>query len=176
MSSSNPVDSQQLQQYYSAHHGWVHAWLKRRLGNTHDAADLAQDVFVRLLVKPRRFDSDHHARAYLHAMSRHVCIDFWRRRELERAWQEVLASRPEAWAPSEEHQAIILETLQQVYAMLARLPEKVARCFVLVQVQGMNYREAAQVLGVTERSVTSYMAKAMFQCLLLEAELDQSLV
>jgi RNA polymerase sigma-70 factor (ECF subfamily) len=40
----------------------------------------------------------------------------------------------------------------------------------------MNYREAAQVLGVTERSVTTYMAKAMFQCLLLEAELDQSLV
>lgn len=176
MSSSNPVAPQQLHQYYSAHHGWVHAWLKRRLGNTHDAADLAHDVFVRLLTKPQRFDSDNHARAYLHVMSRHVCIDFWRRRELERAWQEVLGSRPEAFAPSEEHQAIILETLHQVHAMLARLPEKVARCFVLVQVQGMNYREAAQVLGVTERSVTSYMAKAMFQCLLLEAELDQALL
>lgn len=176
MPPSNPVDPHPLEQYYSAHHSWVHAWLKRRLGDTHDAADLAHDVFVRLLVKPRQFDSDNHARAYLHSISRHVCIDFWRRRELERAWQAVLASRPEAWAPSEEHQAIIVETLQQVYAMLARLPEKVARCFVLVQVQGMNYREAAQRLGVTERSVTSYMAKAMFHCLLLEAELDQALI
>jgi RNA polymerase sigma-70 factor (ECF subfamily) len=176
MSPSEPLDSQQLQRYYTEHHSWVHAWLKQRLGNTHDAADLAHDVFVRLLVKPRRFDSDNHARAYLHTMSRHVCVDFWRRRELERAWREVLAGRPQSWAPSEEHQAIILETLQQVYAMLARLPEKVARCFVLVQVQGMGYREAAQVLGVTERSVTSYMAKAMFQCLLLEADLDQALV
>lgn len=172
MSPSDPLLSQQVHTYYTEHHGWIRAWLNRKLGNASDAADLAHDVFVRLLAKPRRFDSDNHARAYLYAMSRHVCVDFWRRQQLERAWLEVLANCPEAQMPSEEERAMVLEVLQQVNAMLARVPENVARTFVLVQVQGLSYREVAMQLGVSERTVTKYMAKVMFECLLLEAELD----
>ena len=41
---------QQLHQLYSAHHGWLTAWLRRRLGCSHNAADFAQDTFMRLLV------------------------------------------------------------------------------------------------------------------------------
>lgn len=38
-----------VQTLYSDHHGWLHAWLRSKLGNAADAADLAQDTFVRLL-------------------------------------------------------------------------------------------------------------------------------
>ncbi|MDG9926962.1 MULTISPECIES: sigma-70 family RNA polymerase sigma factor [unclassified Pseudomonas] len=172
MSTLDKSYRQQVELYYAEHHGWVRAWLNRKLGNSSDAADLAHDVFLRLLSKPRRFDSDNHARAYLSAMSRHVCVDFWRRRQVEQAWLEVLASRPEDCAPSEEHRALILEALQQVHGMLASLPEKVAEAFLLAQLQGLNYRCIGQRLGVSERTVTKYMAQAMYQCLLLEAELD----
>ncbi|WP_014705434.1 sigma factor [Methylophaga nitratireducenticrescens] len=34
---------------YSDHHNWLQSWLLAKLGNRFDAADLAQDVFVRLL-------------------------------------------------------------------------------------------------------------------------------
>lgn len=175
MSASDHSHQQQIQGYYLAHHGWVRAWLNRKLGNASDAADLAHDVFVRLLSKPRAFESDGHARAYLSAMSRHVCVDFWRRRQVEHAWLDALASRPEDFAPSEEHRAMVLEALQQVHAMLRRLPEKVAEAFLLAQLHGLGYREIAERLQVSERTVTTYMAQAMFQCLLLEAELDEAL-
>lgn len=166
---------QQVHSYYSDHHGWVRAWLQRKLGNASDAADLAHDVFLRLLARPRQFESDSHARAYLGAMSRHVCVDFWRRRQVEQAWLEVLASRPDAYAPSEEHRALVLEALQQVHAMLASLPEKVAQAFLLAQFEGLTYKAIGERLGVSERSVTSYMAQAMYRCLLLEQELDEAL-
>lgn len=175
MSSSDKIYQQQVQGYYCAHHGWIRAWLQKKLGNASDAADLAHDVFLRLLAKPRQFDSDSHVRAYLSAMSRHVCVDHWRRREVELAWLDVLASRPESYAPSEEHRALVLEALQQVHGMLASLPEKVAQAFLMAQLEGHNYRSIAEHLGVSERSVTKYMAQAMYQCLLLEAELDEAL-
>ncbi len=38
-----------VQTLYSDHHGWLHTWLRGKLGNAADAADLAQDTFVRLL-------------------------------------------------------------------------------------------------------------------------------
>lgn len=160
---------------YQEHHGWVRAWLSKKLGNASDAAELAHDVFVRLLSKPKAFDSEGHARAYLSAMSRHVCVDFWRRQRVERAWLDVLASRPEHCMPSEEHRAMVLEALQQVQAMLERLPPNVAEAFMLAQVQGLSYQAIAERLGVSARTVTHYMSKAMFQCLLLEAELDEAL-
>jgi len=175
MSFFDEPHQRQMHDYYLAHHGWVRAWLNRKLGNASDAADLAHDVFLRLLAKPRHFDSDGHVRAYLGAMSRHVCVDFWRRQEVERAWLEVLGSRPETFAPSEEHRAMVLEALQQVHAMLASLPDRVAEAFLLAQIQGFGYREIGERLGVSERSVTNYMARAMYQCLLLEMELDESL-
>ncbi|GAB7532233.1 sigma-70 family RNA polymerase sigma factor [Pseudomonas sp. 3A(2025)] len=176
MPTSTDSYTHQVSGYYTAHHGWIQAWLSKRLGNSSDAADLAHDVFVRLLARPRQFDSDSHARAYLHTMSRHVCVDFWRRREVEHAWLEVLATRPEACAPSEEHRAVVLEALEQVHGMLARLPPRVAQAFLLAQLDGLTYKQIGEQLGVSARSVTKYLAQAMYQCLLLEMELDEALV
>ncbi|NWL78741.1 RNA polymerase subunit sigma-24 [Pseudomonas taiwanensis] len=172
---STPSYQRQVELYYRENHGWIRAWLNRKLGNASDAADLAHDVFVRLLSRPRTFDNESHARAYLSGMSRNVCVDFWRRRQVEQAWLEVLASRPEAFVPSEEHRLLVLEALQQVHAMLCRLPTKVAEAFLLAQLHGLGYKDIAQRLGVSERSVTRYIADAMYQCLLLEAELDEAL-
>ena len=96
-------------------------------------------------------------------------------RQVEQAWLDVLASRPDAYAPSEEQRAMILEALEQVHAMLERLPEKVAEAFLLSQLQGLAYREIAQRMGLSERTIGKYMAQAMYHCLLLEAELDEAL-
>ncbi|QLF92846.1 sigma-70 family RNA polymerase sigma factor [Pseudomonas sp. ABC1] len=166
---------EQVQSYYQAHHGWVRQWLQRRLGNADDSADLAHDVFLRLLAKPRAFESDEHLRAYLSTLSRNVCIDFWRRREVEQAWHAVMLERPQEHAPSEERRALVMEALQQVHRMLAALPEKVAEAFLLSQFEGLGYRAIGERLGVSERTVTKYMAQAMYRCMLLEMELDEAL-
>lgn len=162
----------QVASLYVENHSWIQQWITRRLGNASDAAELAQDVFVRLLAKPREFESREHAKAYLSRVSLHLCVDFWRRRQLERAWAEALAQLPEQHWPSMEHQAIILETLGQLQDMLERLPPAVAQAFSLSQLQGMNYRQIGEQLGLSERTVTKYVGQAMFQCALLEAELD----
>ncbi|MCU1726069.1 sigma-70 family RNA polymerase sigma factor [Pseudomonas sp. 7P_10.2_Bac1] len=161
---------------YVAHHGWIQRYLARKLGNVSDAAELAHDVFVRLLGHPRKFDNEVHARAYLSRLSHNVCVDFFRRKHVERAWLEVLASRPEDCAPSEEHRALVLEALVHLQAMLDRLPAKVSEAFCLAQIEGLSYRQIALRIGVSERTVTKYIGQAMFQCMVLEAELDGALL
>ncbi|WP_439645857.1 sigma factor [Methylobacillus glycogenes] len=46
------LEQQALHSLYSNHHGWLYGWLKRKLGDAGDAADLAQDTFVRILTAP----------------------------------------------------------------------------------------------------------------------------
>ena len=70
------------------------------LKNTHDAQDICQTVFVKLLVEPRSFESPAHERAYILRMAANACKDLlkspWRKRTcgLE-ACAEVPAPEPE---------------------------------------------------------------------------------
>ena len=45
------------------------------LKNTHDAQDVCQTVFVKLLTEPRDFESPAHERAYVLRMAANVCKD-----------------------------------------------------------------------------------------------------
>jgi RNA polymerase sigma-70 factor (ECF subfamily) len=130
---------------------------------------LAHDVFLRLLRKPRTFDSHREARAYLAAMARGICIDWRRRRQIEDAWLEAEAEYPGSADVSPEHRALLLETLYEIDAMLRRLPTNVARAFTLSQLHGLTYRTIADRLGVSERMIKKYMARAMYECALIEA-------
>ena len=67
--------------------------------------------------------------------------------------------------PSPEAQALILETLIELDALLDRLPARVRQAFLLAQLEGLTYAVIAERLGVSERMVKKYMAQAMLHCL-----------
>jgi RNA polymerase sigma-70 factor (ECF subfamily) len=166
---TNAVLEQKIELLYADHHGWLYRLLQRRLGNCGDAADLAQDAFIRLLVKPRTFDNFDGARAYLSTVARGLCVDLWRRREVEQAWLDALAAQPEPLCCSAEHSAMVLQALSAVDAMLRKLPVNVASAFIMGIVLQMTDKEIAAELGVSDRMVRKYMTQAMLQCMQLEA-------
>lgn len=165
-----------FQGLYVRHRLWLRSYLLRRLGNGLDAADLVHDTFLRVLRRPRPFDNVTGERSYLATIARGLCIDHWRRRQLEAAWLQSLASQPVAVQPSAEQSVLILETLFEVDSLLARLPPKVRQAFLLAQLEGLAYREIGERLGVGERMVKKYLAQAFVHCAVLEAELDGLLV
>ncbi|MFT3820449.1 MAG: sigma-70 family RNA polymerase sigma factor [Rubrivivax sp.] len=171
MTVSPHIFSPSLETLYGDHHGWLQRWLRRRLGNAADAADLAHDTFVRLLSGrgQRRFDSRLEARAYLRTTAQNLCINLWRRQEIEQAWLDTLAATPEDLYPSAERQVMVLQALEEVGAMLQTLSSKAARAFTLAVVCEMTDDEVAAELGVSGRMVRKYVAQAMLGCLSLRA-------
>ncbi len=165
------IPPESMHQLYNDHHGWLFQCLRRRLGNAFDAADLAHDAFLRLLIKPRDFDSFDGTRAYLSTVAKGLCVDLWRRREIEQAWLEALAAQPETHAPSTEHSAMIIEALYEIDAMLSQLSAKAASAFVMAMAYGMTDKEVAQQLGVSDRMVRKYVTQAMLHCISHEAKL-----
>lgn len=156
MSAAHPVAD-----LYTEHHRWLHAWLRKKLGCTHQAADLAQDTFVSLLAKPCQPDEP---RAYLLTIARRLVFETWRRRDLERAWLAELAALPDAVAPSEEERAIVLETLLAIDALLAGLSAKARQAFLMSQLDGLTYAQIAAELGVSVSRVRQYMTQALTRC------------
>ncbi|MVW72069.1 sigma-70 family RNA polymerase sigma factor [Bordetella sp. 15P40C-2] len=151
---------------YQAHHAWLTGWLRRKLGNQHDAADLAQDTFVRLM-QSRLAAGLREPRGYLTTVARGLVVDLWRRRALEQAYLEALQALPVEHHPSVESQALIQERLIQLDRLLNGLGAKVKAAFLLSVVEGATYPIIAQRLQVSERTVGNYLAQAMERCCLL---------
>jgi RNA polymerase sigma-70 factor (ECF subfamily) len=152
-----------VQSLYSDHHGWLHNWLRGRLGNAADAADLVQDTFLRVLLRPERVEL-HTPRAFLRTVARGLIIDHWRRQELERAYLDSIAHLPEAQVPSAEDRHNILQLLENIARLLDGLKPKVRSAFLLAQCEGMPHARIAEELGVSVRSVERYIAEALFHC------------
>nr|WP_294973114.1 sigma-70 family RNA polymerase sigma factor [uncultured Pseudomonas sp.] len=153
-----------VSELYQHHHGWLQGWLRRRLGCHEQAADLAQDTFTRLLGSRRVLDA-REPRAYLTTVAKGLMINWFQRQSLERAYLEALANLPEELAPSPEQRYLVLETLHEVDALLARLPDPVRQAFLLAQIEGLKYEAIAERLGVSVGSVKRYMQQAFRHCL-----------
>ena len=151
-----------LEATYRDHHGWLVDWLRRKVGDVHQAGDLAQDTFVKILGNPP--SELREPRAFLATVARSVLIDHCRRESLERSYLDTLAALPQAVAPSPEERAMALQALEQVDRMLDGLGPKVRSTFLLAQLDGLPYREIAERLAVSVSSVEKYMATALRHC------------
>jgi RNA polymerase sigma-70 factor (ECF subfamily) len=160
---SNSTVSQSIALLYSDHHGWLQGWLRRKLNCSQQAADLAQDTFVRLLSKPEP-QALREPRAYLTTVARGLMINHWRRQGLEQAYQEELAARPEATSPSPEERRLILETLEEIARLLDGLPPRVREIFLRSQLEGQTYPVIAEQLGISVNVVQKAMLRATAQC------------
>ena len=158
-----------MHQFYAEHHGWLRTWLRRRLGCTHSAADLAQDTFVRVLLRPQVLSTLREPRAYLSTLAKGVVSEHWRRQALERAYLEALALMPEPLALSPEERLELLQTLDEIDAMLDGLAPKAREAFVLSQLEGLTYAAIAERLQTSERTVKRYMQQGFERCLALVA-------
>lgn len=155
--------NQDIAGLYAGHHRWLLGWLRRRTDNVELAADLAQDTFVRVLTAQRAFFLDE-ARALLATIARGLVIDHFRRCALEAAFLDMLAQLPEQHVPSPEARLVVLETLNEIDAMLAALPPKVRAAFLMSQLDGLGYAEIATRLAVSLSSVQQYMKRAFVAC------------
>lgn len=119
------------------------------------------------VIKARRALDIREPRQYLSTVAKGLVIDLFRRRALEQSYLEALASLPACDHPSEEDQAIVLETLMEIDRMLDSLGDKVRQTFILSQFEGLTYPQIAERLGVSVRTVNNHMAKAIEQCCLM---------
>ncbi|HDR9503535.1 TPA: sigma-70 family RNA polymerase sigma factor [Burkholderia cepacia] len=148
---------------------WLLGRLRYKLGCVFTAEDIASETFVQLVAQP---DTTlvREPRALLTTIAYRLVYDFWRRRDLERAYLAALAARPESVVPSEEERAIILETLHEIDRTLAGLSAKARSAFIYSQFHELTHAEIAERLGVAKRTVRDYLAQALRACYLASSQ------
>ena len=133
----------------------------RLLGDTAEADDVAQEVFVRVYQHLDRYAPRGRFTTWLFALARNASIDRlrWRRRHPT----EPLESSPALAAPAgagAAEQASAREVGELVAAAVARLPEDQQTAFVLSEYHDWPVAEIAQLMRCSEKSVESRIYRA----------------
>ncbi len=144
---------------YREHHPWLLGWLRRKTGCSDQAADLAQDTFLRLMAG-RRVELME-PRAYITTIAQRLMYDLRRRRHLEQAYLEQLAALPEDLAPSTEERALVFEALARIDAALHALKPRTRQVFLLNQLEELSYDVIAERLRVSKITVRRDMELAI---------------
>ena len=130
-------------------------------GSRADAEDLVQETFARVLAKPRRIRSDDDL-GYLLQVLRNTFISSRR----------AAARRPALTAPDDSFEPVDPRSAsrpdqaaeaREVFAVIAALPEVFRDALVAVDVAGLSYGEAAELLGAKEATITSRLFRARAQ-------------
>jgi RNA polymerase sigma-70 factor, ECF subfamily len=132
------------------------------LTDPQSADDLAQETFLRVFGSLRTFAARSCARSWLLSIARRVVVDRFRYTAARPAvadlpdWQSVVERRRLAGTPSPEDEVVLAD-------LLAYLPGERRMAFVLTQLIGLPYTEAAEVLGCPVGTVRSRVARARLQ-------------
>lgn len=145
------------------------------LGDEDRAQDLAQDALLRAYdaCLSGRFQEGTNTRAWFLRILTNLSINGYhqRRRRRDRLDFDLLTSAGEAGpvqtqaAPADvPGVALLARTLdEEVEQALAMLSEVLRRCVVLVDLEGREYAEAAQILGIPVGTVRSRLSRARLQ-------------
>jgi RNA polymerase sigma-70 factor, ECF subfamily len=134
--------------------------------NSSDAADVLQDVFVKVFRKIGQFQGDSSLKTWIYRIAVHEASNY-RRGWLRRFRREpVSLDEPADGSPCPQSgeetpfQALEKEERQKlVRRALASLAPPYRSVVVLREIEGMSYDEIAQVLGVAEGTVKSRLVR-----------------
>lgn len=126
------------------------------LAGVTEADDVTQDVFVRAWQSLGRFRGDSSARTWIYVIARRACADSVRRRARRRR----LGGRLESVAAVTTTDAPDSAGGQALEELVHGLDPERREAFVLTQVLGCSYGEAAEVCDVPVGTIRSRVARA----------------
>jgi RNA polymerase sigma-70 factor (ECF subfamily) len=140
----------------------VYGLCYRFTGSAHEAQDLTQEVFLRIFRTVKTFRSDEGSfGTWLARVTRNLLIDHYRRSRQERATDSIEEQLPRieeegASAMARPDEALAgKEASEMLQQTLQKLSPDLREAVILRDLQEMEYREIALVLGIPEGTVKS---------------------
>jgi RNA polymerase sigma-70 factor, ECF subfamily len=146
--------------------GRVYAVAYHYVGNTEEARDLAQEIFVRLYQTRGRWPAADMFVPWLVRVSRNLCLDQLRRNRARPPAQDIPVDQMHTLAapggtPEEEHVARSRRSL--VHRALQALGRLNREMILLKEIQGLSLEEIASVLNIPLGTVKSRSNRARIE-------------
>jgi len=138
------------------------AYAFRFLGNLADSESIVQDVFLRLWQKRKEIMITSSLQNYLFRSVKNHCINYIEHEKIKTGYQTLIIRNE---ADRSEYSEFFLEfgLMTKIETAIASLPEKRQEIFRLAREDGLKYREIADRLNISVKTVETQMTLALKQ-------------
>ena len=119
--------------------------------NLHDAQDMVQSAFLRLLENETVFDSSEHEKAWLIRVCINLCKD-----NLKSSWNKKVDSTDELEIKDSPYE---IKDESYILSHIRTLPAKQKAAIYLFYYEEMSVKEIAQAMGATQNTVLSWLRR-----------------
>lgn len=137
----------------------VRRWMYRQLGPRPELEDAVQDALSEIASALHRFEGRSSLATLAHRIALRTSYRYYRKAKRPQAYlrlDDVAHDDPEARVRARR-------ALVRLHAALAQLPERRRSAFLLCAVQGLDPREAAEVMDVSANAMRSLLCRARAQ-------------
>jgi RNA polymerase sigma-70 factor (ECF subfamily) len=142
------------------------AYASRLLGDPIAAEDVAQDSFLALYRHLNQVPAAAY-RPWLFLVARNLCLDQLRRRKFKLSlFRDLQKDDDHAFTPADTETATpdqvaeAREATQAIEQAIGELPTKFREAFLLCEVEGLSYEDAAAVMGCPVKTVSTRLFRA----------------
>jgi RNA polymerase sigma-70 factor (ECF subfamily) len=148
-----------FEQAYILYREKLFGYLVKKTNSAEDAKDLLQIVFSKLWQYRRSLSADYLLEQHLFHIARTVFIDYLRK---ENTLQKIKGSaRLHNSAYQPEDQIYGFDTEAHLQNLLSGMPVLRKQVFELYKIEGFSYKEIAEILSISVKSVDNNLAKAL---------------
>jgi RNA polymerase sigma-70 factor, ECF subfamily len=137
-----------IEKYYQFVYNLSFKWCRIK----EDAEEITQEVFLKLSRKLSSFKHDSSFRTWLYRITINAAKDYSRKNSTKRIYESAFAEKQ----TDENSETSSLESteVKRVYDALDKLPVKQKAAMMLVFAEGMNHKQAAEILNCSETTVS----------------------
>lgn len=146
--------SKDIGELFEKHGAIVYYRALRLLGRRADAEDAVQEVFIRAMRGLADLENQGAIGLWLSRITVHHCLDLLRQRSRRR-----LLFEQNMEAHDEQHGAVSASDLVLLRQLLSEADEQQAQAVAYVYLDDMSHEQAAELLGVSRRSVANLIER-----------------
>jgi RNA polymerase sigma-70 factor (family 1) len=154
-------DQDSLSTLYNLYSDQLIYYVQRAAKSPFLAEDVVHDVFLKIWQHRDELDASRPIRPYLYVVAKRTLLNFLKRTRHEGQ----IISEIKKYALKEDHSTQLLleynESSKLINEAIDSLSGQVKKTFIHCRLQGMSYKQAAEILQITESTVNKHMSKAL---------------
>ena len=153
-------DPTAFRQLVEQHEGLVRSTVAGMLGDTAEADDVAQEVFIRFYKALKDFRGDSQVGTYLSRIAINLSINELKRRQRKNRWLSVIQKGADATGVEDTSMDPARQDMQDTLRKALQVLDTEFRAVVVLRlIDGYSVKETAEILGLPQGTVASRLAR-----------------